>query len=145
MIQASQNLALIAKPPGHRFRVRSAAHYLDGHLALELIVVAYGAVDGAHASLADFTRQTIWTEASGPRGASKRGSDFTSAVGGLLKKRVGAFVGRQQRENLLMQIGPADAGLSNVRVPADWFQVECDLEDLLDLLPVFRRQSKELP
>ena len=52
MLEPGEDLALVAEPP-HPLGVEQAAHQLDRHLLLELVVVALGEVDGAHAAFAE--------------------------------------------------------------------------------------------
>ena len=89
--------------------VDAAPHHLDGDLLLELVVVALGQIDGAHAAVADLSLDEI-----GPDRASVEGRlrHRIRRRGGLVDEPLGLrrFVRRQERLDLAPQPEVASAG-----------------------------------
>ena len=71
VLEPRQDLALRAELP-HALGVEQAAHHLDGDLLQELVVVALGQVDGAHAALAEHRHELVGAQALERRRADWR-------------------------------------------------------------------------
>ena len=75
---AGQDLALGAEA-AHPLGVEQAAHHLDGDLLVELVVVALGEIDGAHAAFAEHRDDAVRPEPLDQRRAARARSTSSTA------------------------------------------------------------------
>ena len=64
MLEAGENLTLVAEAADDAVGVHAALEHLDRHALLECIIVADAEIDGAHTAVADLAYQAIWAKTS---------------------------------------------------------------------------------
>ncbi len=113
MFQPCQDLALGPELP-HALRIEQAAHHLDGDLLQELVVVAFGEVDGAHAAFAEHAHQAVRTEAF-ERGR-RRGGDVVDGVLHDVGQRASRLLGVVSLHQVVDEARELDIGRLGVDV-----------------------------
>jgi len=62
VVQIGEDLAFVPETPENVLGVHSVPDYLNRHVFLKLVVVAYGLVNGAHSASADFVHHSPGAE-----------------------------------------------------------------------------------
>jgi hypothetical protein len=63
VVEAGEDLTLVAEAPYDAVGIHAALEDLDGHALLKRIVIADAQVDAAHAAVTDLADQSVWTDA----------------------------------------------------------------------------------
>ena len=135
VLQAGQDLALLAESPLGVLRGGAAAHQLHGDRLLERVVVTHRAIDGAHPAVGDHVQHTVGTDAcAGDAGRPRLRESGPEGRG--LREEWSRFVVRgQQRLDLAPELGVGHAGFVEERSPRVGRTDQRVMEQVLDAQP----------
>ena len=144
MLEGGEDLPLVLEPPDDDFRIHAAANHLDRDAALERLVGAPSQIDGAHAAVPDAGFDVVRTDrASDDRRRSldpcevRRRDGAEQPDRGSFEEIGGVAVGRQQRNDLVVDRGLAATGLRDERPSSLDGLRQGPFEDLPGSAPVF--------
>src|SRR4051794_19394076 len=133
MVQVGENLTLGTEAADDFVAVHAPPDQLDRDTFFELLVGPFGQVDGPHATAADFTHHPVGADALA---CCQRRSVFRKdPEDGSFDEVSEVGLGLQQRLHLKPQIAVALTVGVEKSSPLHLVELECPLQDGLDLLP----------
>jgi hypothetical protein len=145
VLQLGQDLALLTEAPQQLLlQDEAGARQLEGNSLAKVPVVALGQVDHRHATASGFLEDSVGADAGTGGGgievSSQTGEDRCSELlRRLIQEMLRLLAGVQQPLNLGAQLGVRGAGGVQEGCALLGRQLQCSIEQLLDLLPVVGR------